>query len=538
MNAAGTTTAVPDVAEQTAGSPAVHTRALIIGTGFSGLGMAVALERLMVDYVILEKADEVGGTWRDNTYPGAACDVPTHLYSFSFAPKANWEQLFSYQPEIFDYLKAVTQKYNLRRRIVFGAKVKRAYWDERDLRWHVLTEAGQEYITQFLISGVGALHIPNIPDIDGLDRFAGPAFHSAQWNHEFDLTDKKVAVIGTGASAIQLVPELVGHVAEIHLYQRTPAWVLPRTNIRFSAPLQQALKYVPGLRAGLRIGIYWGAEGGAYAMNRKPELLKVIEMLCKRHIRREISDFELRTKLTPNYRAGCKRLLGSSDYYRTIASPKTSLITEDIAQVTSDGIRTTDGNEHKVDAIVFATGFHVTDSYRYVNITGQDGEDLVDRWDRQGIAAHRGTTVAGMPNAFFLLGPNTGLGHTSVVFMIESQIHYIVQMIRAVDAAGAAGLVPRREAQDKFNNDLQRKLARSVWNTGGCQSWYLDEHGFNRTVWSGFTWQYRLSTRSVKMDEYELIRIPPAKEDMPVRRSGNVGKPSPSTTSVHTTATG
>lgn len=488
-------------------SPAVHTRAVIIGTGFSGLGMGIALQRQGVDYLILEKADEVGGTWRDNTYPGCACDVPAHLYSYSFEPKPDWNHLWSFQPEIFDYLRGVADKYDLRRRIEFNAKVKRAYWDDMDCRWHVFTEAGREYIAQFLISGAGALHIPSVPDLDGLDGFAGAAFHSAQWNHDVDLTGKRVAVVGTGASAIQLVPEIVGLVGELHLYQRTPAWVLPRTNIEFPGAIKRAFAVVPGLRALLRAGLYWGAEGGAYAMNRRPGLLKAVELLGKRYIRREIADPELRRKLTPDYRAGCKRLLGSNNYYRAVGNPKTELITEGIARVAEEAIVTTDGQQRPVDVIIFATGFHVTDSYRYIDLKGRDGDDLVDRWNRTGIAAHRGITVAGMPNAFFLLGPNTGLGHTSVVFMIESQIHYVSEAIKAVDAAGAQSISPRQSAQDAYNDALQRKLSGSVWNTGGCQSWYLDEHGYNRTIWSGFTWEYWLSTRSVNLGEYQLTGV-------------------------------
>lgn len=508
-------------------TPPVRTRALIIGTGFSGLGMGIALQKRGVDFLILEKADEVGGTWRDNTYPGCACDVPTHLYSFSFEPKSDWKQLFSLQPEILDYLKDVAEKYQLRSHIMFNVKVNRAYWDEDEYRWHVFTESGQEYIAQFLISGAGALHIPSIPELDGLDQFTGAAFHSAQWNHDVDLTGKSVAVVGTGASAIQLVPEIVGRVGELQLYQRTPAWVLPRTNVGFPPLLQRAFARIPGLRAGLRAGLYWGAEAGAYALNRRPALLKVVEVLGKWYIRRQISDPEVARKLTPDYRAGCKRLLGSGDYYQAIDNPKSELITEGIARVTPDGIVTADGTERKVDAIIFATGFHVTDSYRYINIKGRDGEDLVDRWNREGVAAHRGITVAGLPNAFFLLGPNTGLGHTSVVFMIESQIHYVTEAISAVDAANVQAIAPRREEQDAFNEELQRKLSRSVWNTGGCQSWYLDEHGYNRTIWSGFTWQYWLSTRSVKLGEYQLTgsRRPSKDRSRGVRKDPAVAGP-------------
>lgn len=502
------TLAVSTAKEDPGGTQPRRTRAVIIGTGFSGLGMAVALQRQGIDFVILEKADDIGGTWRDNTYPGCACDVPAHLYSFSFEPKAEWEYLWSYQPELLDYLAGVVDKYQLRRHIAFDAKVSRSYWDDDECRWHVFTEAGQEYIAQFLISGAGALHIPSLPDIEGLDEFGGASFHSAEWDHSVDLTGKRVAVVGTGASAIQLVPQIVDKVGALQLYQRTPAWVLPRNNIKFPRAVKRAFARVPGLRAAFRAGLYWGAEGGAYAMNRRPGLLKLVEMAGKAYIRREISDPEVRRKLTPNYRAGCKRLLGSNDYYRAIDNPKSELVAEGIARITENAIVTVDGTERPVDVIVFATGFHVTDSYRYIEIKGRGGEDLGDRWDREGIAAHRGITVAGMPNAFFLLGPNTGLGHTSVVFMIESQIHYVAGAIKAIDRAGVAAIAPRRSVQDEFNATLQRKLQGTVWNTGGCQSWYMDEHGNNRTLWSGFTWEYWLATRSIKLSEYELIGAP------------------------------
>jgi cation diffusion facilitator CzcD-associated flavoprotein CzcO len=498
------------VAESTTPQPPVHTRAVIIGTGFSGLGMGIALQKQGVDFVILEKADEIGGTWRDNSYPGAACDVPSHLYSFSFEPKAGWTRMFSPQPEILDYLKSVTDKYGLRRYMVFNSLVERAYWDDTEYRWHVFTASGQSYITQFLISGAGALHIPSTPDIDGLDEFAGPTFHSAQWGHSVDLTGKAVAVIGTGASAIQVVPEIIDRVAGLQLYQRTPPWVVPRPNGAFPTALKRAFENVPGLRLAVRGAIYWALEGLAYGMTRRPVLLKGIEVVARWNIRRNVRDRALRKRLTPNFRAGCKRILYSDNYYRAVADPKTELITEGISRVTSDGIVTADGTERKVDVIVFATGFHVTDSYTYVGITGARGEDLVDRWGREGVAAHRGITVSDVPNIFFLLGPNTGLGHTSVVFMIESQIHYVAEAIAAVDSAGAQALAPTRLAQDQFNSELQDKLAGSVWNTGGCRSWYLDEHGYNRTLWSGFTWQYWLSTRSLKPAEYQFsgVRLP------------------------------
>ncbi|QZT58871.1 flavin-containing monooxygenase [Mycolicibacterium austroafricanum] len=501
------------VAEQadltSAGQTPVRTRALIIGSGFSGLGMGIELQRRGVDFLILEKADEIGGTWRDNTYPGCACDIPSHMYSFSFEPKPDWTHMWSFQPEIQDYLLGVTAKYGLRRYVEFGAHVDRALWDDDEMRWHVHTKDGREFIAQFLISGAGGLHIPLIPEFDGYDEYLAAgrvAFHSAQWDHDVDLTGKKVAVIGTGASAIQIVPEIVKDVDELHLYQRTPAWVMPRPNNPIPEGLQRVFTNVPGTRAAMRAGIYWLHEAVGFAMTKQPRLLKLGELAGKWNIRRSIKDRELQRKLTPDYRAGCKRILNSDTYYRGIADPRAEVITERIVRFSPRGIVTADERgsetEREADVVVFATGFHVTDSYTYVDIKGPGGVDLVDRWNREGIAALRGITVADMPNLFFLLGPNTALGHNSVVFMIESQIRYAAKAIAAVDKAGAQALAPTRAAQDDYNDELQHDLSGTVWSTGGCRSWYLDEHGVNRTLWSGMTWQYWLATRRFKKSEY------------------------------------
>lgn len=502
-------TEVEHAEQPQAQQPPVHTRAVIIGTGFSGLGMAIKLQQQGVDFVVLEKAGDIGGTWRDNSYPGCACDIPSHLYSYSFEPKPDWKHLFSYWDEILGYLKGVTEKYGLRRYIVFNSLVDRGYWDDDECRWHVFTADGREYIAQFLISGAGALHIPAFPDIAGSDAFTGRSFHSAQWEHDVDLTGKRVAVIGTGASAIQIVPEIIHKVAGLQLYQRTPPWVVPRTNEELPVGLRRTLANVPGLRALLRLVIYWAQEALAYGMTKRPNTLKVVEALAKWNIRRAVKDRDLRRKLVPRYRIGCKRILNSSTYYRAVANPKTELITDSISRITQDGIVTADGagreNFREVDVIVYATGFHVTDSYTYVQIKGEHGEDLVDRWNREGIGAHRGITVANMPNLFFLLGPNTGLGHNSVVFMIESQIHYVADAIAKCDKRGAQALAPTRAAQDRFNDELQRKLAGSVWNSGGCASWYLDEHGKNTVLWGGYTWQYWRATRAIKSEEYRFF---------------------------------
>ncbi|GAA5101867.1 flavin-containing monooxygenase [Nocardia iowensis] len=496
---------------------AIHTRILIVGSGFSGLGMGIALDEAGIDdYLIVEKAEEIGGTWRDNTYPGCACDVPSHLYSYSFEPRTDWRQLFSGQQEIFEYLREVADKYRLRPHIRFRQHMAHGYWDEAERRWHAFSADGQEYVAQFLVSAVGALHIPSIPQFPGSADFTGPTFHSAQWDHAVELAGKRVAVIGTGASAIQFVPEIVGQVAELTVYQRTPPWVLPRGDTEFSDGFRRALRRIPGLRFALRNGIYWGLEVGGYAMNWRPGLLKVIERLGRRHIERQIADPVLRAKVTPDYRAGCKRLLGSDTYYPALADPKTELVTDRIDRITADGIVTADGVERPADVIIYGTGFHVIESYKNLPIVGLGGVDLTERWDREGVQAHLGITVADMPNAFFLVGPNTGLGHNSMIFMIEAQIHYVLQAIRQVRAQGAVALAPRRAAQDRFNARLQRGLSRSVWNTGGCRSWYLDEHGNNRTLWSGFTWQYWLRTRRLDPAEYEFFGPAPSSPTKPM----------------------
>src|SRR5690348_121392 len=425
---------------------------VIIGAGFAGLGMALELQRAGIDnFTIVEKAGDLGGVWRENTYPGAACDVPSPLYSWSFEPKSDWPRRFSQQRDIHAYMRAVAEKHDLPRKIRFGIEVTDAEFDAVRGVWQVRTADGETLTADVLIPAVGQLSRPAMPNIPGVDTFTGPAFHSAEWDHDVDLTGKRVAVIGTGASAIQIVPSIVNDVSELQLYQRTPPWVVPRPNKPFPEALKRAFAYVPGLRAAVRDGIYWGLEGLGFAMTRRPALLRGVELVGKWNIRRHVKDKELRRRLTPTYTAGCKRILYSPNYYWGVANPKCQLITDRISRITPGGIVTADGEEHAADVIVYATGFHVTDSYTYVDIKGAGGEDLVDRWNREGVVAHRGVAVADMPNLFFLLGPNTGLGHTSVVFMIEQQVRYVAQAIAAVDKYGAQALAPTRSAQDRDN---------------------------------------------------------------------------------------
>ncbi len=496
--------------ERAATALPVRTRALIIGSGFSGMGAAIAFQKIGIDYLILEKKFDVGGTWRDNTYPGCACDIPSHAYSFSFEQNPYWSKLWPQQPEIQQYLLDVTEKYGLRRNIRFGQEVESAWWNDQKTEWHVRTKSGAEYIAQFLISAAGPLHIPSIPDFKDRDEFRGAAFHSAEWDHSVNLEGKHVAVIGTGASAIQIVPAIVDKVAELKLFQRTPAWVMPWSNWEVPERVKRMFARYPITQKAFRALLFWGHEFVGYGMSKRPQLMKIADWLGKWNIRRSVKDKALRTKLTPNYSAGCKRILKGGkkpgvDYYGALASPKSDVVVEGIERFTETGIVTTDGVHHEVDVVIYATGFHVTDSYKYVKIYGQGGEDLIARADRDGVVAHRGVMFADVPNLFILLGPNSGLGHNSIIVMIEAQIRFIVQAIKAVDKRKERMLYPTWGAQNKYNENLQEKLAGTIWNTG-CSSWYKDKFGNNRVLWSGTAWRYVWSLRKLKTSEFVFTR--------------------------------
>lgn len=481
----------------------VHT--VVIGTGFSGLGMAIQLKRDgRDDFVVLEKADDVGGTWRDNTYPGCACDIQSHMYSFSFEQNPDWTRSFSPQPEIWEYLRRVTDSYGLRRHIRFGTEVTGARWDADESRWHVTTATGDEYVARFVVSGIGGLHIPNVPKLPGIEDFAGTAFHSARWDHSYDLAGKRVAVVGTGASAIQFVPRIAPVAGRLTVFQRTPPWIMPKPDHPIPGWMRRLFRAAPFAQRFYRGFLYWLLESRAMGFNGRPGMMKVAQRIALRHMHKAIADPSLRRKLTPSYVMGCKRVLIANDYYPALTRPNVSLVTDGIAAVREHSIVDTAGVEHEVDAIIYGTGFHVTDAFDYVNITGVDGRDLSKDWRTNGIRTHYGITVAGYPNLFFLLGPNTALGHNSVVFMIESQIRYVAQAMALAERSGAAALEPKESAQARFQSDIQRKLVEGVWTQGGCTSWYLDAHGVNRTIWPGFTWRYWQRTRKLDPADYDL----------------------------------
>ncbi|MBO9520773.1 MAG: NAD(P)/FAD-dependent oxidoreductase [Nocardioidaceae bacterium] len=480
-------------------------RILVVGAGFAGLGAAIKLDEAGEhDFVVVDKGETVGGTWRDNTYPGAACDVPSQLYSFSFAPNPSWSRSFSPQPEIQAYLEDVARTSGVLDRFHFGVSVTGAAWDETDRVWTVDTSAGT-VVADVLISGSGGLSEPKLPEIDGIEDFRGEIFHSAQWNHDVDLTGKRVAVIGTGASAIQIIPSIVEKVAHLDVYQRTAPWVMPRHDRAYTGIERLGFRFVPGFQKLYRTAIYWGRETFVPAFTWQPKIATPAKLAALKNIERGIADPELRAKVTPDFEIGCKRILISNTYYPALARSSTTLVTDRIASITPTGIVTTDGTEREVDCIIVATGFYTTDQPIAHGIKGRDGRTLADVWAEHGMASYKGTTTRGFPNLFQIVGANTGLGHSSMVFIIESQIAYILSALATMKERGVAAVEPTQQAQDAWNTDLQRRMKRTVWSTGGCASWYLDEHGRNTTLWPRTTFTFRSQLKRFDLDAYDTI---------------------------------
>jgi cation diffusion facilitator CzcD-associated flavoprotein CzcO len=498
--------------------PVTHVQVAIIGSGFSGLGAAIRMKQEgMNDFVVLERDSEVGGTWRDNSYPGCACDVPSHLYSFSFAPNPGWSRAFSPQPEIFAYLRRCAAEYGVVPHIRFGHAVTRATWDEDAQRWRIETSRGL-FTANVMVGAAGALSEPATPKLPGLETFEGEAFHSARWNHGVDLAGRNVAVVGTGASAIQFVPEIQPKVGKLSVFQRTPPWILPRRNGSIGEGVQSAFKAAPVLQKLARAQIYAVTELFGLGF-RHPRWLEPLQRLATGYLEKTVADPVLRAKLTPNYKLGCKRILFSNKYLRALAETNVDVVTDSIQEVRARSIVTRDGREHPVDTIIFGTGFHVTDLPFGKFVIGRNGRTLDDLW-KGSPQAHLGTTVSGCPNFFLLLGPNTGLGHTSVVYMIESQIAYLLSALRYMRDQGVATVEPRPEAQAAFIADVDRRLGATVWNTGGCASWYFDKTGRNSTLWPDATWRFRRRLAKFKPAEYLLGR--PAARPVAVRSETHV----------------
>jgi cation diffusion facilitator CzcD-associated flavoprotein CzcO len=480
-----------------------HVSAAIVGSGFAGIGASVALQRAGIEHVVLERADDVGGTWRDNTYPGCRCDVPSHLYSFSFAPNPDWSETYSPQAEIHAYLRDVAARFGVVQRTRFGAELTDARWDSGHQRWLLDTSAGP-LTSDVLLLGNGPLAEPAIPDLPGLADFAGRAWHTARWPADADVRGRRVAVVGTGASAIQLIPAIQPEVAHLTVFQRTPPWVLPHRNRPIRDVERRLYRRVPAAQRAAREAVYWSREAVAASMLRNGPLLDRVEALARAHLAQQVPDRELRRRLTPDYRAGCKRLLLSDDYYPALTRDDVTVVTEKVVEVRRDRVVAADGTEHPAEVLVFGTGFRVTDNPISERVRGRGGRTLAEVWEADGAHAYLGTAVAGFPNLFLLAGPNTGIGHTSLVVMIEAQLGYVTQALQLLAETGAGSLEVREPVVERYTAEVQRRAAGTVWNSGGCASWYLDAQGRNTTLWPDHTFRFRRLARRFDAASYEL----------------------------------
>jgi cation diffusion facilitator CzcD-associated flavoprotein CzcO len=477
----------------------------IVGTGFGGLGAAIQLQKAgFYDFVLLERAAEIGGVWRDNTYPGCACDVESPLYSFSFAPNPRWSRLFAGQAEIWDYLKACVERFALGPRIWLNHELQDAVWNETEKRWQLKTSGGP-LTARVLIAGMGALSEPALPALPGLSRFAGKVFHSARWNHAHDLGGRRVAVVGTGASSIQFVPKIQPQVAKLHLFQRAAPWVLPRSDRLLTEAEKQRCAKLPLYQRLWRFKIFITKELYGFPF-RHPRLMKKAQAMAVRHMQSAIKDPTLREKLTPAYAMGCKRILLSNDFYPAVAQPNVELVTARIKQIKERSLVTDDGIERFIDTIILGTGFQVTNLPSARLIWGKNGRCLQEAAGASP-KAHLGTTFPGFPNFFMLQGPNTGLGHSSVVMMIEYQISHVIKALTYMRHKNMAALEPKPEAMARSVAEIDRKMRRTVWTTGGCRSWYLDATGRNSTLWPASVPAFGRRVGRFHPDDYKAYRI-------------------------------
>ncbi|HEX5193307.1 MAG TPA: NAD(P)/FAD-dependent oxidoreductase [Solirubrobacteraceae bacterium] len=487
-----------------------ETEVLIVGAGFSGLGASRMLqEEGLSDHVIVERADTLGGTWRDNGYPGCACDIPSVLYCYESEQNPDWTRAFAPRDEILEYLRAFARRHDLERRIRYRHELLSADYDERRQRWEVQTTGGS-FTTRVLISAVGGLSDPSIPALPGLETFAGTAFHSARWNHDHDLAGRRAAVIGTGASAIQLVPEIVEGVERLTLLQRTPPWVMPRGNPPIPPGLRRAFRRRPRLQRLARAALFELFES-FHLIFQHPALSRLARRRALANLERQVADPALRAKLTPDYELGCKRVLGSTTWYPALCRPNVDVVTDGIARVTETGIVDAAGVHHEVDTIIFATGFHATDPPIAGRVRGRAGVSLADRC-RGSMKAHLGIGVHGLPNFAMLLGPNTALGHNSVLLMIEAQLGYLRRLLVHRGEHGLATFEPTASAQRRFVDEVDRGTRGSVWTAGGCVSWYLDATGRNSALWPGSVRAYRRRLATFDVNDWTFEPLRPAPE--------------------------
>ncbi|MHB8499366.1 MAG: flavin-containing monooxygenase [Candidatus Acidiferrales bacterium] len=478
---------------------------LIIGGGFSGLCMAIKLRQAgQNSFLLLEKSDDIGGTWYDNRYPGCACDIPSHLYSFSFEPSPDWSRMYPGQKEIHDYLKRCVERHKLAPHIRLNTRFREATWNETEGVWHATAGEGMRIRARVLVAGIGGLHVPQYPTLKGVESFGGPKFHSSTWDYSAELDGKNVAVVGTGASAIQFVPQIAPRVGKLYLFQRTPPWIVPRVDFAFAEKWKKRFRRFPLVMRAFRQYIFWRQEfrvlgflGNHYVRGKATEI-------ATRHMRRKIKDPKLREALTPQYELGCKRVLVSDDFYPALTRENVELVTDSIEEVREHSIVTADGVERTVDVLIFGTGFRATEPLIGIRIIGRGGVEIHDAW-RERMSAYLGVTVSGFPNFFLLLGPNTGLGHNSVVLMIEAQVRYVMSCLALMKRRKRSVLEVRPETQKNFVAEVHRCLQGTVWQSGGCHSWYQDQRtGENTTLWPGSVVAYVRRTRSASASDYEL----------------------------------
>lgn len=478
----------------------------IVGAGFAGIIAALRLQRSgRNSFVIFEKASEVGGTWRDNIYPGCACDVPSNLYSISFEPNPHWKRFYSSQPEILDYLKKVVRDRSLETHIRYDSDVVDYEFVEKFGFWKLTDRNGIETIVRMLILAVGPFNRPQIPEFKGLETFKGKTLHSARWDANYDLKDKLVAVIGTGASAVQIVPAIAKDVAHLTVFQRTPAWLGTRMDDDVPAERQAKFQKYPFLQKLRRWLLYWFLEFRGLLFMGNERVYKYFEKLSRAKLEKEVKEPETRRKLTPHYKMGCKRILSSDDFYPTFNRSNVALETAAIDEITPEGILTANGTRREFDTIIFATGFEVADFTTDMRVRGRDGRELFAEWRENGLAAYRGTTVSGFPNLAFILGPNTGLGHTSVIQMMEAQSNYLMKYVELLEKSGSRAFLDLKpDVQENYNNFLDEQFQKTVW-ASGCKSWYLNAKGKNTTLYPRLTVSFHRETRKLDKGEYEIV---------------------------------
>jgi cation diffusion facilitator CzcD-associated flavoprotein CzcO len=473
----------------------------VVGGGFGGVGAAVMLKREgYEDVTVFEKGERVGGVWQHNTYPGAACDIPSHLYEYSFAPN-RWSRRYAPQVEIQAYVEGVARHFDVLDKVRTATEVKSAAWDEERGKWRLETSSGP-HEADLLITACGQLSVPTVPPIEGLESFEGPAFHTAAWRHDVDLSGKRVAVVGSGCSAIQVVPAIQPEVAQLDVYQRSPGWTLPKMDFEYSARTHALFRRFPALRRLDRTSVFAFQEFAAAALTHKRWLLPALRTIGRRQINAAISDPELRRKVTPSDEFGCKRIMLTDEWYPTLTEPNVELVAERIDSVTAVGIRDTTGVERPTDAIILATGFASHDFVAPMEISGRDGRTLAEEWGEVA-RAYLGLSVPGFPNMFLLYGPNTNGGSGSVVNTLECGIGHVLAALREMENARAGRIEVRPEVAEDFDRELRAALAKTVWHSG-CSNWYVDENGNDPSNWPWIWSTYKRRTERLAPGAYEL----------------------------------